>query len=125
MKHCIADAEVATYRNLRMAEDSIPVRKVTASDAAVQTVLPSFDQPKSSLWTPQYIWQSRFEAAVVETDVDRLKTHIEKARESMRKRLGALKPRASVAGMDEYQAIKDAEVILRALERETKTEAKS
>jgi hypothetical protein len=85
------------------------------SDAKV--AMPMLGAIPNSSGFAKYIWQARYEAALVETNPVELRTHIEKARDAMSKRLGVLKPRGTVSAMDEYQAIRDAEVMLKILEK--------
>ena len=66
--------------------------------------------------SPRYLWQDRYEAAVVETDSRILPKRIEKARDAMKKRLRVLKPQISNLARAEYEAIRNAEDLLRAIE---------
>ena len=67
--------------------------------------------------SPRYLWQDRYEAAVIETDSKLLPKRIEKAREAMQKRLRSLKPKNSHFARAEYEAIRNAEDLLRAIEK--------
>lgn len=73
------------------------------------------EQPK----TPQakYLWQKRYLAALIETDSFVLPNRIKAAKDVIKRRLHALKPRGSSHAMTEYQAIRDAEAILNTLEK--------
>jgi hypothetical protein len=64
----------------------------------------------------KYIWQEKYEAALVETDPFKLPKRIASAKDAINKRLRILKPHHSSSAKVEYQAILDAEVMLRGLE---------
>lgn len=66
---------------------------------------------------PEYIWQTRYEAALTETDPFRLREHIRRTREAMGKRLGILAIYKHTTARAEYRAITDAENQLKVLER--------
>jgi hypothetical protein len=66
---------------------------------------------------PKYIWEERYAAALLETDQQRLCGRIAWAVDSMSRRLIALKPKDSQYAKEEYEAIRDAQNLLRSLER--------
>ena len=75
------------------------------------------DEEELKLPQAKYLWQERYLAALIETDSFLLPNRIKAARDVIKRRLHALKPRGSSPAMTEYQAIRDAEAILNTLEK--------
>ena len=71
----------------------------------------SYDSPL------KYLWEERYEAALLETNDDKLRTRIAAALDSMGRRLIALKPKESEYAKEEYDAIRNARELLRSLGR--------
>ncbi len=64
-----------------------------------------------------YIWREQFWSALMEPRPERMLEHIKKARDTMNRRLEVLAIRKHRTAMLEYNAIRDAEVLLKTLER--------
>jgi len=65
-----------------------------------------------------YIWQERYEKAILESDINKLPAQIAKAKDAINKRLNVLAPRKFPDARAEYEAIDDAMHMLNVLERQ-------